>query len=300
MEDAFSPRMKAIFDFLLSSDASSISTVVIPRTSEQEHKLYLYLREVERQGLNHAPKTILYNLLHTRSETTLTYGLDRTHELKRQIEEMAGHAIEPEALKSAIIESNAARAAIRRIQALREGHAPRISGTEARALIGAWYFMDRGEHARLVREAVEEIQTRTTLHGPRILVKSVPLDNVDLSKAIEDQGAIVVAEDDWWGSRAAGDDIDKSKDPLTAIFEKCYLDSPGPRVFPSEVADAWFKGKAANVDGVIFYLPEEDDVVGWDYPRLRDYLNQRSVPNLMIRTLSPERIKAFIEGFRHA
>ncbi len=46
MEDVFSPRVKAIFDFLLSPESAVLSAVVIPRTSEQEHKLYLYLREV--------------------------------------------------------------------------------------------------------------------------------------------------------------------------------------------------------------------------------------------------------------
>ena len=50
MEDVFSARIKAVFDFLISPDAASLSAVVIPRTSEQEHKLYLYLREVVRQG----------------------------------------------------------------------------------------------------------------------------------------------------------------------------------------------------------------------------------------------------------
>ncbi len=51
----------------ISHDAAFLSAVVIPRTSEQEHKLYLYLREVVRQGSERAPEPILYNLLHARS-----------------------------------------------------------------------------------------------------------------------------------------------------------------------------------------------------------------------------------------
>ena len=49
MEDVFTARMKAIFDFLISTESACLSAVVIPRTSDQEHKLYLYLREVLRQ-----------------------------------------------------------------------------------------------------------------------------------------------------------------------------------------------------------------------------------------------------------
>ena len=85
MEDVFSARMKAIFDFLISPDAASLSAVVIPRTSEQEHKLYLYLREVVRQGGERAPEPILYNLLHARSPEAEAYGLERTRDLKTTI-----------------------------------------------------------------------------------------------------------------------------------------------------------------------------------------------------------------------
>lgn len=295
MESVFSSRMKAIFDFLISPQAASLSAVVIPRTSEQEHKLYLYLREVLRQGTELAPEPILYNLLHARSTEAEAYGLERTGDLKVTLERLTGRPIQSEALSAAIAEGNAARQAIRGLLQQREGLAPRLSGTEALALIGAWYFMDRGEYALLAQEALQEIQMRPPLEGPRILIKGAPLDSPDFCAAIEADGAIVVAEDDWWGSRAAGQDIDSTIDPIRAIFEKYYFDAPSPRVFPAEIADAWFLRKACEVDGVIFYLPPEDDVIGWDYPRLRAFLDARAIPHLMLRTASPGEIGAFIE-----
>ena len=295
MEDVFSARMKAALDFLISDVGAELSVVVIPRTSEQEHKLYLYLREVMRQKLEHSPEPILYNLLHARSPEAEAYGLDRTHALKMTLERLAGQPIEPEALSAAITEGNAARHAIRGLLQEREGSAPRLRGSEALALIGAWYFMDRTEYARLAQEALLEIRKRPPLRGPRILIKGPPLDSPDFCTLVESHGAIVVAEDDWWGSRAAGSDIDTTIDPVRAIFEKYYFDAPSPRVFPSEVADAWFHRKAAEVDGVIFYLPPEDDVLGWDYPCLREFLDERSIPHLMLRHESSDEIRAFVE-----
>ena len=284
MEDVFSARIKAIFEFLISPEGASLSAVVIPRTSEPEHKLYLYLREVLREGAERAPKPILYNLLHARSAEAEAYGLERTHDLKRTLEQLTCRGIEPEALYAAIAEGNAARRAIRELLQLREGRAAKLHGSTALALIGAWYFMDRSEYALLAQAALREIEARPPLEGPRILIKGSPLDCPDLSAAIEAHGAIVVAEDDWWGSRAAGLDIDVTIDPVRAIFEKYYFDSPSPRVFPVEIADAWFQRKASEVDGVIFYLSSEDDVLGWDYPRLRAYLDERAIPHLMLRT----------------
>jgi benzoyl-CoA reductase/2-hydroxyglutaryl-CoA dehydratase subunit BcrC/BadD/HgdB len=295
MEGVFSARMKAIFDFLISPDARGLSAVVVPRTSEQEHKLYLYLREVVRQGVERAPEVILYNLLHARSPEAQAYGLERTHDLTRTIERLTGRSIELEALSAAIAEGNAARHAIRALLQQREGHAPKLSGSEALALIGAWYFMDRTAYALLAREALDEIEARTPLEGPRILIKGPPLDTPDFCAGIEAHGGIVVAEDDWWGSRAAGQDIDATGDPIQSIFEKYYFDAPSPRVFPSQIGDAWFHRKASEVDGVIFYLPQEDDVIGWDYPRLRAFLDERAIQHLMVRDESSNEIGGFIE-----
>jgi benzoyl-CoA reductase/2-hydroxyglutaryl-CoA dehydratase subunit BcrC/BadD/HgdB len=300
MENVFSARIKAIFDLLLSHDAAPLSAVVIPRTSEQDHKLYLYLREVVRYGAEHAPEPILYNLLHARSSEAEAYGLERTHDLKVQLERLTGRPIEPQALSRAIAEGNAARQAIRELLRQREGPHPKLPGTEALALIGAWYFMDRGEYAPLAQEALDEIQMRPPIEGPRILIKGSPLDSPDFSAEIESHGAIVVAEDDWWGSRAAGYDIDTTAEPIRAIFEKYYFDAPSPRVFPAAIADAWFHRKACEVDGVIFYLPHEDDVLGWDYPRLRAFLDERAIPHLMLRVSSSDEIEEFIQRLRHA
>jgi len=300
MEDVFSPRIKTAFDFLVSGEAAVLTAVVIPRTSEQEHKLYLYLREVMRQGVERCAQPILYNLLHSRSAEAQAYGLERTRELKTQLEQMSGRSIDTEALLSAIEESNAARDTIRSLLEMREGPSPKLSGSEALALIGAWYFMDRAEYTRLAREALREIEARAPLAGPRILIKGTPQDGEDFCAAIESYSAVVVAEDDWWGSRAAGRNIEVNEDPLQAIFEKYYFDAPSPRVFPSAVSEQWFQRKACEIDGVIFYLPPDDDIFGWDYPRLRDFLDERGIPHLMVRKPCNEPIRAFIERLHHA
>ncbi len=299
METVFSSRIKAVFDFLLSTDSACLNTVVIPRTSEQEHKLYLYLREVIRQGKERPPEPILYNLLHARSAEAEAYGLARTHDLKAALERLAGRPLDSDTLAAAVAEGNAARQAIRAFVQQREAPAVRLAGSEALALIGASYFMDRGEYARLAQEALQEIQTRTPLAGPRILIKGTPQASSEFCAAIEAQGAIVTAEDDWWGSRAAGQDIDITGDPMRAIFEKYYFDAPSPRVFPAAIADAWFCGMAPRVDGVIFYMPHEDDVLGWDYPRLSAFLDERAIPRLMLREESSDPIAEFIGGLRH-
>lgn len=277
MEDVFDARIRGIFDRLLTGAWPGVDLVVIPRTSEQEHKLFLYVKEVIRQegGRRRLPTTLLYNLLHARSPEAYAYGLDRTRALIRDLP-----TFDEARLGEAIARGNAARGAMRRLQSLRETH---LAGAEALALIGASYFMDRGEYARLASEAADTIARRAPLGAPRVIVKGAPLDHPHLHAAIESHGVIVSAEDDWWGARAAGADIEAGGDPIVAIFEKHYLDAPSPRVFPPAIADAWFHDQLSRTNGVVFYLPPEDDVLGWDFPRWRGEVEQRGLPHVLIR-----------------
>jgi benzoyl-CoA reductase/2-hydroxyglutaryl-CoA dehydratase subunit BcrC/BadD/HgdB len=284
-EGVFDRRIRAIFGAAISGDLQHLRLLLISRTSEQEYKLYLYLREVARQDPGRpVPPVYLYDLLHTRSSEAYSYGLERTLRLKKQLEDMTGKPIDNDALHQAIEESNAARRVIRKLLRQRQAE-PRISGTEALALIGASFFIGRDEYARQAEQALRLIERRNPLFGKRVMITGASLNHRGLHQAVEMHGAVVVAEDDWWGSRNAGGDTDhESKDLLRAVFEKHYLDTPSPRLFPFEIADAWFQQAATDgIDGVIFYLPPEDCVAGWDYPRRRRYLEERGIPHLLVR-----------------
>jgi benzoyl-CoA reductase/2-hydroxyglutaryl-CoA dehydratase subunit BcrC/BadD/HgdB len=284
-ESVFEERIRAIFGAAISGDLRYLSLLLIPRTSEQEYKLYLYLREVARQCPGRRiPPLYLYDMLHTRSPESYAYGLERTLCLKVRLEELTGKTIEDQELLHAIKESNIARDAMQNLLSLREKD-PRITGTEALTFLGASYFCSRDAYARLVDEAVEMLKDRNPLAGKRMMIAGSSLNHRGLHQAVEQHGAVVVAEDDWWGSRAAGENIAyESGNLLKAVFDKYYLDAPSPRLFPSEIADAWFREKSTNgIDGVIFYLPPEDCVAGWDYPRRRNYLDEKRIPHLLVR-----------------
>ena len=282
--NVFQGRIRQIFDSVVSGECDFLRAILLPRTSEQEYKLFLYLREVARERPGDGmPRVYLYDLLHTRSPESREYGFERTDELKKQLEEIKGQRISPDALREAIAESNTARAAVRRLLRLRYD-GPRLSGTEALRLIGPLWFVSRAEFTMLALEAAEEFERRETLPGVRLLVKGAPLDGVGLHAALENCGAVVIAEDDWWGARSVGADIDASRDVLKAIFEHYYLEAPSPRVFPPEAADRWFQSSVkSGVDGVVFYLPPEDYVAGWDYPRQKQFLDGLGIRSLAVR-----------------
>jgi benzoyl-CoA reductase/2-hydroxyglutaryl-CoA dehydratase subunit BcrC/BadD/HgdB len=135
-----------------------------------------------------------------------------------------------------------------------------------------------------------------------VLIKGVSLGHARLHRIVEEAGGYVVAEDDWRGSRAAGDrNVRTDMDPATAIFEKYFYDETSPRVQPSCERDAWFHREVSSgyVDGVLFYIPLEDDVVGWDYPRQSAWLDRNNVPSIVIRDIAASaEMSAFLQRIR--
>jgi hypothetical protein len=284
MEDVFDRRFRVIFDRLCAGAWNHLDSVVIPRTSEQEHKLYLYLREIARtQPAGAIPELYFYNLLHTRTPESYDYGLQRTRQMVRDFD------VSEDELRDAIAESNRARAVVRDI--LRTRREGRLEGSVALEWIRGFYAEDRGIFADRISTRLSELHVSVAKDRPRILIKGAPLKDASLHRQIEESGGYVVAEDDWRGSRAAGDtDVCLNhacvnNDAATAIFEKYFYDEVSPRVHPVEHRDAWFRREIerGNVDGVLFYVPLEDDVQGWDYPAQLAYLKSRSIPSVVIR-----------------
>lgn len=291
MEEVFDPQYRIIFDRLCAGAWSDLNLVVAARTSEQEHKLYLYLREASRQKVSSKiPKLYLYNLLHTRMPEAYEYGLERTRRMVRDF------AVEEARLKEAIAESNQARDLVREVQ--RKRYEGRIEGSAALELIREFY-RDRSSFAHRAIPA-----SRPLADGrPRILIKGAPLNSLALHRAIEAAGGYVVAEDDWRGSRAAGErNVRTDQDPVTAIFEKYFYDEVSPRIPAPGERDAWLRRQISEgrADGVVFYLPLEDDVEGWDYPRQAAWLHEQRVPYMVVRTMTgAEALASFLEQLTH-
>ena len=293
MEEVFDRRIRVIFDRLCAGAWKDLDLVVIPRTSEQEHKLYLYLREASRERLSDAtPRLYFYDLLHTRTSESYSYGLERTRHMIRHFE------VCDEALRDAIEQSNRARRAVRAI--LQKRSHGFLYGATAIGLLRGFYTEDRAAFADRVPAQVEALCASVPTDRPRILIKGAPLDCADLHRVIQQAGGYVAAEDDWRGSRAAGDrDVSLDADPATAIFEKYFYDEVSPRIQSSSERDTWFQRAIASgqTDGVLFYIPFKDDVAGWDYPRQAAWLERQHVPSLVIRdTTAAAAIATFIEG----
>jgi benzoyl-CoA reductase/2-hydroxyglutaryl-CoA dehydratase subunit BcrC/BadD/HgdB len=283
IDEIVQPETHALFEAATLGEFDDFELVVLSRAHD---KLFYYLKEMYRQGAlpNMAPLHI-FDLMQSRRDAVRRYNEDRLRSLRLRLERAAGAAISDDALREAIVLCNRARTLQRSLLELRwKGN---VDGVAAMQAIGAGYFMTPALYAEALDGYLAKLKrAKDAANRPRLLLAtSEPLSHPTLHEVIEQAGGRIVAEDDWWGARAPGGDVDVNLPPMEALLQKYCFDTATAQLYPVEERLGWFEkaARCEDVDGVIFYIPPSDHQYGWDYPRLRSQLEEHKKPFLLIR-----------------
>ena len=277
----FPGRLRHLVERSLTGRLSDAARIVIPRSSDADYKCFLYLREFVRRGVTSAlPPVILFDLLQSSAAHVRAYDAARTRALLDELASISGRTPSPDDLRREIVRANAARAAARRLLALRL--VPRVTGVEVFPLLAAFWELEPERYVAAVNGTASAFAKRSALSAPRVLLAGVPVDAPALHQAIESHGAIVVSEVGPWGSGVAGDDVRVDDDPILAVADKYRADLVGART-PAALVRRWAERMLHEVDAVVVSLPPDDAVFGWDYPALRELLRERGIPHVCLR-----------------
>jgi benzoyl-CoA reductase/2-hydroxyglutaryl-CoA dehydratase subunit BcrC/BadD/HgdB len=243
------------------------------------------------------PPVSLFDLLQSEGPNVRDYNVARTRALLEELT-LDGRELSLDRVRHEIERANCARAAARRLIALRKG-APRVTGTEVLPLLGAFWTLDPEVYATLATAAANEIAQRAEISGPRILLAGAPVDSSALHSAIESRGAVVVAEIGPWGTGVAGEDVACTGDPIAALADKYYADAIGPRT-PITRMRRRVEELLDDVDAVVISLPPEDTAFGWDYPWLRTLLQKKGIPHTCVSSADHERFEPLMNALARA
>jgi hypothetical protein len=301
--DLFPNRLRQLVEAVLAGRLADVAAIVLPRTSDPDYKCFLYLRELVRRGaVATLPPVLLFDLLHSTGPDTQPYSTERARALATRLGSLAGRPPAPDDVRRAIAGTNRARAAARRLNALRID-APRIAGADALPLLGAFWQLEPERYAALAESAADTLAGGSTLEGPRVLLAGAPVDSAALHTAIEAEGAIVVAELSPFGSGGVGADVEGSDDPFAALAEHYGRESIDARL-PVEALLRRLDDALGAADAVVLSLPPDDESFGWDYPRVRELLARRSLPHAVLHgdpalgatAVDRERIRALLRS----
>ena len=280
--DLFPNRLRQLVEAALTGRLADVAAVVLPRTSDPDYKCFLYLRELVRRGdVATLPPVLLFDLLHSDGADAQAYNTERARALSDAAREPCRPATERRTTcASEIASANRARAAARRLNALRTD-APRIAGVDALPLLGAFWQLEPERYVALAEAAADSLAGRPTLDGPRVLLAGAPVDSTALHAAIEAEGAVVVAELSPFGSGGVGADVEAAGDPFAALAEHYRRESIDARL-PVRTLMSKLDDALGTVAAVVISLPPDDATFGWDYPRVRELLARRSIPHAVL------------------
>jgi benzoyl-CoA reductase subunit C len=227
--------------------------------------------------------------------------------LKAQLEQWAAMRITDTAISEAIEATNRGRALLARLNRLRTGDPPRLSGADALLVYSLASAMPRASHNRLVEELLTRIAELSTRKGPRIYVAGSPQPSVELYQLIESFGATVVSEDHCWGERTAGCPMPAGLSPIEGLAERYHRTPACSIEFPlARALERWqLSVRRARPDGVLFYVVPGDELHVWDTPDKARLLAADGVASLHLpeRLATPgdelrEKIGAWLSGLQ--
>jgi benzoyl-CoA reductase/2-hydroxyglutaryl-CoA dehydratase subunit BcrC/BadD/HgdB len=223
---------------------------------------------------------LLFDLLHSDDADARAYNADRTRDLSARLANLAGRQHRAGDLHDALVSANRARAAARRLHALR-AEPPRITGADALPVLGAFWQLAPARYSSLANAAADSAARRLPLEGRRVLVAGAPVDAAAMHATIEAEGAIVVAELSPFGYCGTSTDVELSDDACAALANHYGRESIDARL-PVDVFMRKLEDALGAADAVVLSLPPHDASFGWDYPRIRELLARRAIPHIVL------------------
>ena len=201
---------------------------------------------------------------------------------KRYVEDWTGKEITDESLDHAIEVYNTNRVLMRQVYELRRLDNPIVSGSEAMAMVLSSQVMDKEEHNKLLRDAIDKLETRQEgFSGPRLMLLGSEITDTSMVNLIESLGATVVVDRVCNGSNYFWNTVIPQKDRILALAFR-YMDKPRHPVkdesFRRRVNEIVALAIDYNVQGVVYAIERFCFPHQQDRPAVEKMFKQRFIP----------------------
>ena len=239
------------------------------------------------------------DLLKTEADTFFNYCLDvprkdgdlwikffaeDLRDLAAKLSERFGVAIDDELLRAEIVKLNEFNAQLKAISDLRLADEPVISGTEFHKLMVGSYAAPHDLLLDPLKRLKAQLDGKKSGHKgrARIMVMGNKLDNPDYIRAIESQGAVVVADRYCLGALPnTFAPVKVAGDPFLNLAEHILTSSRCPRMmekFDTRLEDILRLVKDYKVDGIIIECIKFCDIWYVDTVPLLEALREEGIP----------------------
>jgi bcr-type benzoyl-CoA reductase subunit C len=224
------------------------------------------------------------------TQSARTYMVDVLNRLKSELEKAAGQPITNDALNASIRVMNTIREALSTIYARQSRFPGIIKGTDLYALVKGSMIMDRGKAAHLLTGIVKDLEHSAETFTAdsrtrRILISGSICDAPGVYRTIEQSGAVVVGDDLCTGQRWFEGIVEETENPIESIAQR-YMDRIA---CPAKHVSSTFRGEHLvslaqkhQADGIIFMLLKFCDPHAFDYPYVKEYLDNAGIKSTLV------------------
>jgi benzoyl-CoA reductase/2-hydroxyglutaryl-CoA dehydratase subunit BcrC/BadD/HgdB len=291
----------------LSGRADCLDGMVFPHTCDSIQRL----SDIWRMNISFGFHLDLILPVKLDTESARDYMTDVLNKFRNDIGEALYADVTDQALQKAITTMNSIRQSIRSIYEMRSFNPRLMSGEDLYTLVRASMIMDRDGVAGLLSETVAELRTKAGKIAEEAPLKRIVLaggicNHPDIYPMIEEIGAAIVWDDFCTGARYFSEIINEGADPVSRISERLInrIVCPAKHMdLDGRVRHIIGLVKEKNAQGVIFLLLKFCDPHAFDYPFIKQSLDDAGIPVMLMEINDPissggqlaTRFEAFLE-----
>jgi bcr-type benzoyl-CoA reductase subunit C len=240
-------------------------------------------------------RVIFYQLISSMNDPW-THGraIESLTGLQGELEGLAGHSVDPEALRASIRIFNRNRQLIRRLYELRKQGRSGLSSMQMQHIVKSSMIMEKGEHTALLEKLLEHVESLGARadDGVRLHLSGhfCQAPKLEILNVIESCGATIVGDDLYHGFRYISTDVRETGDPVDALAEWYMARNtkvPCPTRVQNNVDWDGYLIKAVKeerAEGVIVLMAKFCEPHMYYYPEVKEAFERHGVPHLLIET----------------
>lgn len=278
--------VRGILEEGLSGRADTLDGMVFPHTCDSIQRL----SDIWRMNISFGFHLDVILPVKLDTESARDYMLDVLAKFSNDICGALKADVTDPALEKAIATMNVIRQSIRSIYELQSQNPRLMSGEDLYTLVRASMIMDRERVAEMLLDTLAELQAQSgkvTEDRPvkRLVLAGGICNHPDIYSMIEEAGGAIVWDDFCTGARYFSQIVSDGTDPLARIAERLiqrvvcpakHMDLDGRAQHIIRVV------KEQNAAGVIFLLLKFCDPHAFDYPYIRQSLDDAGIPVMLM------------------
>jgi benzoyl-CoA reductase subunit C len=270
-------------DMALTGELDFLEGAVFPHTCDSIQRL----SDIWRINTGYSFHADIVLPVKLQGESARTYLIEELSSFVKKVETYTGRKISNDSLREAIKLYNRMRANLLRLYEAKKKNPAAIGSSALYDCVQAAMFMPVEEHNLLMESLLADIDTPVGNERPAkvFLVGNLCVFN-EVYDYIEAAGGTVVGDDMCTGSRYFAVNVDESdRDPIKALAER-IIQRPicAAKHNPSVDRGVYLKKMVQDTgaQGIIFLMIKFCDPHSFDYPYLKESIDELKVPHLLL------------------